>query len=280
MLRRARRRGRGAALAPATSSSDATCWSSDCSPSGTRGRRLLSEREDRDEGRSLPRVRSAPTSCATRTSRIRSRARARSVIEMRGLRGQPLRRRPARRRSRAGRCRCRTSSAWSSPAMVDAVGPGVEHFASGDRVWPQHEIECGECRYCRAGKPNLCRNAQMFSVQLPRRLRRVGRRPRARDAPPARRPELRAGRRRPGRLHHRMAHARHPRPGCEPGQTVVVQAAGSGIGHAAIQIAALAGARVIATAGADRQARARAASWAPTRRSTTARSRSPSGSWR
>jgi len=35
----------------------------------------------------------------------------------------------------------------------------------------------------------------------------------------------------------------------EPGQTVVVQAAGSGIGHAAVQIAALAGARVIATAG-------------------------------
>jgi NADPH:quinone reductase-like Zn-dependent oxidoreductase len=37
----------------------------------------------------------------------------------------------------------------------------------------------------------------------------------------------------------------------QPGQTVVVQAAGSGIGHAAIQIAALAGARVIATAGSD-----------------------------
>ena len=35
----------------------------------------------------------------------------------------------------------------------------------------------------------------------------------------------------------------------EPGQTVVVQAAGSGIGHAAVQIAALAGARVITTAG-------------------------------
>jgi NADPH2:quinone reductase len=37
----------------------------------------------------------------------------------------------------------------------------------------------------------------------------------------------------------------------QPGQTVVVQAAGSGIGHAAVQIAALNGAQVIATAGAE-----------------------------
>ena len=45
--------------------------------------------------------------------------------------------------SRAGRCRCRTSSGWSSPATVEAVGPGVEQLAEGDRVWPQHEVECG-----------------------------------------------------------------------------------------------------------------------------------------
>jgi NADPH:quinone reductase-like Zn-dependent oxidoreductase len=48
------------------------------------------------------------------------------------------------------------------------------------------------------------------------------------------------------------------RGGAGPGQTVVVQAAGSGIGHAAVQIAALAGARVIATAGSqDKLDRAR-----------------------
>ena len=48
---------------------------------------------------------------------------------------------------------------------VDAVGPGVEHLAVGDRVWPQHEVECGQCRHCRAGQPNLCVDAKMFSVQ-------------------------------------------------------------------------------------------------------------------
>ena len=37
--------------------------------------------------------------------------------------------------------------------VVDSVGPGVEGFAPGDRVWPRHEIECGVCDFCRMGKP-------------------------------------------------------------------------------------------------------------------------------
>ena len=65
---------------------------------------------------------------------------------------------------RAGRCRFPTSSASSSPATVDAVGPGVEHLAVGDRVWPSTRSSAA-CRYCGAGRPNLCHNAKMFSVQ-------------------------------------------------------------------------------------------------------------------
>ena len=45
---------------------------------------------------------------------------------------------------------------------------------------------------------------------------------------------------------------------CRPGETVLVQAAGSGVSSAAIQIAKLFGARVIATAGERREGRARA----------------------
>src|SRR5207248_10004815 len=46
-------------------------------------------------------------------------------------------------------------------------------------------------------------------------------------------------------------HALVAQAGCRPGQTVLVQAAGSGAGSAAIQIARLCGARVMTTVGAD-----------------------------
>lgn len=133
---------------------------------------------------------------------------------------------------------------------VEAVGDAVEGLAPGDRVWPQHEVPCGTCRYCRVGQPNLCTEAQMFSVQF------LGGYAEFVVAP--------------AHATHRLAeevsfeeaaagqvvfttawHMLVTRGELEPGQTVVVQAAGSGIGHAAIQVAALAGARVIATAGAD-----------------------------
>lgn len=134
--------------------------------------------------------------------------------------------------------------------LVDEVGPGVDTLAVGDRVWARHEIECGKCRYCAAGRPNLCREAQMFSVQLLGGYAE-------RVVAPARATHLL-----PGGLSFAQAaagqvvfttawHMLVTRGGVQPGQTVVVQAAGSGIGHAAVQIAALAGARVIATAGSD-----------------------------
>lgn len=40
---------------------------------------------------------------------------------------------------------------------VDALGPGAERFAVGDRVgiaWLRHT--CGRCRWCRRGRENLC----------------------------------------------------------------------------------------------------------------------------
>lgn len=132
--------------------------------------------------------------------------------------------------------------------VVESVGPGVEGFSPGDRVWPRHEIECGQCWYCRAGKPNLCRNAQMFSVEL------LGGYAEKVVAP------ARGTHHMPDELSFEQAaagqvafatawHMLVTQGRVEPGQTVVVQAAGSGIGHAAVQIAALAGAHVIATAG-------------------------------
>ncbi|MGH7722215.1 MAG: zinc-dependent alcohol dehydrogenase family protein [Candidatus Dormibacteria bacterium] len=44
---------------------------------------------------------------------------------------------------------------------VAAVGPGVEQVTVGDRVGvPWLGWTCGECRYCRSGRENLCGSAQ------------------------------------------------------------------------------------------------------------------------
>jgi alcohol dehydrogenase, propanol-preferring len=45
--------------------------------------------------------------------------------------------------------------------VVDARGPGASRFNLGDRVgiaWLRHV--CGTCRYCRAGRENLCESAR------------------------------------------------------------------------------------------------------------------------
>lgn len=40
--------------------------------------------------------------------------------------------------------------------VVEAVGPGVESPKVGDHVILAWRAPCGQCRFCRAGKPNLC----------------------------------------------------------------------------------------------------------------------------
>jgi S-(hydroxymethyl)glutathione dehydrogenase/alcohol dehydrogenase len=40
--------------------------------------------------------------------------------------------------------------------IVEALGPGVSSVAVGDHVIPLYTPECGECKFCRSGKTNLC----------------------------------------------------------------------------------------------------------------------------
>ena len=40
--------------------------------------------------------------------------------------------------------------------VVEEVGPGVKSVAVGDHVIPLYVPECGECKFCRSGKTNLC----------------------------------------------------------------------------------------------------------------------------
>ncbi len=41
-------------------------------------------------------------------------------------------------------------------AIVEEVGPGVTSVKPGDHVIPLYTPECGECKFCRSGKTNLC----------------------------------------------------------------------------------------------------------------------------
>src|SRR5512145_466676 len=44
---------------------------------------------------------------------------------------------------------------------VEALGPGVERFRVGDRVGvPWLGFTCGQCRFCRSGRENLCMRAE------------------------------------------------------------------------------------------------------------------------
>jgi NADPH:quinone reductase-like Zn-dependent oxidoreductase len=130
---------------------------------------------------------------------------------------------------------------------VAALGANVDGFHEGQPVWVLHEIPCLECEYCLAGMDNLCVAAHMYSVQRPGGYAEYALAPAravfplgdgSHDAAAA------------GQIVFTTAwHMLMTRAGLRAGETVVVNASGSGVGHAAVQIAKLAGATVIATAG-------------------------------
>ncbi len=138
--------------------------------------------------------------------------------------------------------------------VVAEVGPGVKTFKVGDRVMPQLTTSMGRCRRaicnCALGMDNICLDfdklgvthwgtyAEYVKVTEPNIIRI-----------PDGLSDLDAA-----ATQVAMATAWElvvTKGKVQEGEDVVVNAAGSGVGSAAVQIAALAGARVIATAGSD-----------------------------
>ncbi len=130
------------------------------------------------------------------------------------------------------------------------VGEGVTEFRPGDRVAPHFMLTCGVCRDCIDGKENLCANAEVLGVtvwggyseclkcgqhhvvRIPDGLLWI-------DAVAGQVPFATAW------------EALIEVAGIRAGENVLVTAAGGGVGSAGVQIAKLAGARVIAAAGDD-----------------------------
>ncbi|MFH1851581.1 MAG: zinc-binding dehydrogenase [Candidatus Neomarinimicrobiota bacterium] len=131
---------------------------------------------------------------------------------------------------------------------VVATGSAVTAYKPGDQVLIQPVVYCGQCRFCRRGRENFCREFGIFGE--------------TRDGTNCE--YLLAGERNlrpmPSGLSHIEAAALPlaamtaytmliRRARLEVEDTVLIWGAGSGIGHLAVQIAKWKGCRVIATAG-------------------------------
>jgi NADPH:quinone reductase-like Zn-dependent oxidoreductase len=139
---------------------------------------------------------------------------------------------------------------------IDAVGAGVTWLEVGGKCVVQPGLSCGHCAQCLGGDDNLCRWYRILGEHAQGGYAEYHVVPAVNIAPY------------PERLD--FAHAAASlltfltawqmvvkKARVRPGDTVLVQGAGSGVGVAAIQIARLFGARVIATAGsADKVQRA------------------------
>jgi NADPH:quinone reductase-like Zn-dependent oxidoreductase len=135
---------------------------------------------------------------------------------------------------------------------VEALGSPATGVTLGQRVMLSPGTSCGRCRACLQGEDSSCRNYRILGYQIPGGYAELVRCPLANVIPL------------PASFGFEEA-AAFPlvfltawrmlvtRARLRPAEDVLVWAAGSGVGVAAIQIAKLFGARVIATAGSDRK---------------------------
>ena len=141
---------------------------------------------------------------------------------------------------------------------VAEAGALVTSVKPGERVLLAPGISCGQCEMCFKGLDSACRSYTLFGVFVDGGYAEYVKSPEANVVPI------------PGDLNFDEAaavplvfitawHMLFTRAALKPGEDVLVIGAGSGVGGAAIQIAKLAGARVIASAGSDdKLAKARA----------------------
>jgi NADPH:quinone reductase-like Zn-dependent oxidoreductase len=130
------------------------------------------------------------------------------------------------------------------------IGKKVSGVSLNERVIISPGINCGECHYCRTGWDSLCPGYHIVGYQTQGTFAEYVRIP-ANNALPI-----------PDNLSYEEAaaiplvfltayHMLFTRAKVQVGEDVLVMAAGSGVGSSAIQLAKLAGARVIASAGSQ-----------------------------
>ena len=133
-------------------------------------------------------------------------------------------------------------------ALVGKAGALKE----GDRVWVTCRIPCFACEFCISGRDNLCVREGYFGLDLPGGYAELVKVPIANLNPLPSHVSFEAAA--ASQIAFGTAwHVLINRGGLRAGQSVLIQAAGSGIGSAAVQVARLAGATIFVTASSDQK---------------------------
>jgi NADPH:quinone reductase-like Zn-dependent oxidoreductase len=133
---------------------------------------------------------------------------------------------------------------------VETAGEGVRGLARGQRVVIFPGFSCGTCEYCQRGERTVCVRYGYLGAHRDGGYAELVKAPTANLLPLPGAVSFEDGAAIPLAMLTAW-HALVVQAALRPGQTVLVQAAGSGVGSAAIQIARLIGARVMTTVGSD-----------------------------
>lgn len=134
--------------------------------------------------------------------------------------------------------------------VVEAVGSAVTGWEPGAKVMLQPAISCGNCQRCLEGNDNLCPSYHLLGRGCDGGLAEFVKVPVASLIPMPENLTFPEAASIP-LVFQTAWHMLATRARLRLGEDVLVNAAGSGVGIAAIQIAKLFGARVIASAGSD-----------------------------
>jgi NADPH:quinone reductase-like Zn-dependent oxidoreductase len=133
---------------------------------------------------------------------------------------------------------------------VESIGAGVKGLTTGQRVVVFPGFSCGACEYCLRGERTVCVRYGYLGAHRDGGYAELVKAPAANVVPLAETISFEAAAAVPLAMLTSWR-ALVTQAAVRPGQTVLVQAAGSGVGSAAIQIARLCGARVMTTVGSD-----------------------------
>jgi alcohol dehydrogenase len=134
---------------------------------------------------------------------------------------------------------------------VVATGAGVTKFKAGDPVVMYGALTCGTCKYCKEGRDNLCENVggimgfhvDGFACELVNMQERL-------VIPVPKGVSMRDAACAPVAF-STVEHMLFDNAKLQPGESILVHAAGSGIGSVAIKMAKAMGCMVITTVGSD-----------------------------